>query len=132
MNLFESVRCSKNYVRLFDECFSKSSEGLLGSKFDVSSFEVKIQVCEFDHQYMNKFEFVWCLKNDVWVVMMFNRMAFDQSIACKSKTILACQAFLDLMKWAVTELNSFALLGWFTFWENIFFFFLKIEFWMEC
>ena len=70
MNTFEFVRCSKNDVRvrsmfdkmvfdpslqnvflmLNDEKFSKSSEGLLGSMFDVRSFEAKNMVFEFDHQ----------------------------------------------------------------------------------
>ena len=35
---------------LFDEWFSKSSEGLLGLMLDVRSFKAKIQVIEFDYQ----------------------------------------------------------------------------------
>ena len=40
---------------------------VLGSKFDVRSFEAKNRVFEFDHQQMNMFEFVRCSKNDVRV-----------------------------------------------------------------
>ena len=40
-------------------------KALLGLKFDVRSFEAKNRVFEFDHQYMNRFEFVRCSKNDV-------------------------------------------------------------------
>ena len=49
--------------------------------FDVCSFEAKIQVFEFDHQYyMKTFEFVRCLKNDVQVSSMFDKMVFDPSL----------------------------------------------------
>ena len=46
MNAFESVQCSSQ----FNDYFSKSSEGLLGSMFNVRSFEAKIQVFKFGHQ----------------------------------------------------------------------------------
>ena len=51
MTTFESVRCTKKWCSsLFDEIFYKSSECLLGSIFDVRSFQAKIQVFEFDYQ----------------------------------------------------------------------------------
>ena len=53
---------------------------VLGSKFDVRSFEVKNRVFEFDHQQMNIFEFVRCSKNDVRVQSMFDKMVFDPSL----------------------------------------------------
>ena len=60
--------------------FFKSSKGLSDSMFDVNSFEAKIQVFEIDHQLMNMFEFVRCLKNDVQV-----RTMFDPSLLKKDK-----------------------------------------------
>ena len=66
MNMFEFVRCSKNDVRV--SLMSKLVnvvKTLIGSKFDVRSFEAKNRVFEFDHQQMNMFEFVQCSKNDV-------------------------------------------------------------------
>ena len=53
---------------------------VLGSKFDVRSFEAKNRVFEFDHQQMNMFEFVRCSKNDVRVRSMFDKMVFDTSL----------------------------------------------------
>ena len=53
---------------------------VLGSKFDVRSFEAKNRVFEFDHQQMNMFEFVRCSKNDVRVRSMFDKMVFDPSL----------------------------------------------------
>ena len=53
---------------------------VLGSKFDVRSFEAKNRVFEFDHQQMNMFEFVRCSKNDVGVRSMFDKMVFDPSL----------------------------------------------------
>ena len=38
-------------------------KALLGSKFDVRSFEAKNRVFEFDYQKMNTLEFIPCLKN---------------------------------------------------------------------
>ena len=55
-------------------------KALLGSKFDVRSFEAKNRVFEFDHQQMNMFEFVRCSKNDVQVRSMFDKMVFDPSL----------------------------------------------------
>ena len=55
-------------------------KALLGSKFDVRSFEAKNRVFEFDHQQMNTFEFVRCLKNDVRVRSMFDKMVLDPSL----------------------------------------------------
>ena len=55
-------------------------KALLGSKFDVRSFEAKNRVFEFDHQQMNTFEFVRCSKNDVRVRSMFDKMVFDPSL----------------------------------------------------
>ena len=81
MNTFEFVRCSKKWCSSqFDEKFSKSSEGLLGSLFDVRSFKAKNKVFEFDHQQTNMFEFVRCSKNDVRVRSMFHKMVFDPSL----------------------------------------------------
>ena len=37
-------------------------KALLGSMFDVRSFEAKNRVFEFDYQKMNMFEFVQCSK----------------------------------------------------------------------
>ena len=48
--------------------------------FDFRSFEAKNRMFEFDHQYMNTFEFVRCLKNDVRVRSMFYKMVFDPSL----------------------------------------------------
>ena len=45
---------------------------VLGSKFDVWSFEAKNRVFEFDHQQMNMFELIQCSKNDVWDSSMSN------------------------------------------------------------
>ena len=61
---------------------------VLGSKFDVRSFEAKNRVFEFDHQQMNMFEFVRCSKNDVRVRSMFDKMVFDPSLlfSCSQKT----------------------------------------------
>ena len=44
----------------------------MGSVFDVRLFEAKIQVFEFDHQKMNKFESIRFLKNDVLVRLMLD------------------------------------------------------------
>ena len=55
-------------------------KALLGSKFDVRSFEAKNRVFEFDHQQMNTFKFVRCSKNDVRVRSMFDKMVFDPSL----------------------------------------------------
>ena len=55
-------------------------KALLGSKFDVQSFEAKNRVFEFDHQQMNTFEFVQCSKNDVRVCSMFDRIVFHPSL----------------------------------------------------
>ena len=67
--MFESVR----------KKFNKSSEGLL-RRFDVRSFKAKNRVFDFDHQYMNTFEFVQCSKKDVPVRSMFDKMVFDPSL----------------------------------------------------
>ena len=56
-------------------------KALLGSKFDVRSFEAKNRVFEFDRQQMNTFEFVRCSKNDVRVRSMFEKMVFDPSLS---------------------------------------------------
>ena len=44
-------------------------KALLGSMFDVSSFKAK--------NWVFKFEFVWCSKNDVGVRSIFDKMVFD-------------------------------------------------------
>ena len=67
---------------------------VLGSKFDVRSFEAKNRVFEFDHQQMNMFEFVWCLKNDIRVRSMFDKMVFDPSLVLVCK-ILTYQQILS-------------------------------------
>ena len=46
-------------------------KAILGLKFDVCSFEAKNRVFDYDHQYMNMFQFVQCSKNDVQVCSMF-------------------------------------------------------------
>ena len=51
-----SMSCSVNLMK-----------ALLGLMFDVRSLETKNWGFEFDHQYMNTFELVRSLKNDVWV-----------------------------------------------------------------
>ena len=43
---------------------------VLGSKFDVRSFEAKNRVFKFDYHKMNTFEFIQCSKNDVRVSSM--------------------------------------------------------------
>ena len=66
MNTFKFVRCSKNDVRV--SLMSKLVnvvKTLIGSKFDVRSFEAQNRVFEFDYQKMNTFKFVRCSKNDV-------------------------------------------------------------------
>ena len=55
-------------------------KALLGSKFDVRSFEAKNRVFELDRQQMNTFEFVQCSKNDVRACSMFDKMVFDPSL----------------------------------------------------
>ena len=60
-------------------------KALLGSKFDVRSFEAKNRVFEFDHQQMNTFEFVRCSKNDVRVRSMFDKMVFDPSLRRRNR-----------------------------------------------
>ena len=50
---------------------------VLGSKFDVRSFEAKNRVFEFDHQQMNILEFLRCSKNDVRVRSMFDNMVLS-------------------------------------------------------
>ena len=54
-------------------------KALLGSKFDVRSFEAKNRVFEFDHQHMNMFEFVRCLKNDVRVSLLSDLIKYSKS-----------------------------------------------------
>ena len=49
--------------------------------FDVCLFEAKIQVFQFDHQQINKFEFVGYSKNYVRASSMFDRMVFDPSLS---------------------------------------------------
>ena len=60
-------------------------KALLGSMFDVRSFEAKKRVFEFDHQQMNTFEFVRCSKNDVRVRSMFDKMVFDPSLVLRTR-----------------------------------------------
>ena len=48
-------------------------KALLGSKFDVLSFEAKNRVFKFNHQQMNTFKFVR-------VRTMFDKMVFDTSL----------------------------------------------------
>ena len=72
-------------------------KALLDSKFDVRSFEAKNR--EFDHQQMNTYEFVWCLKNYVQVRSMFDKIVFDTSlIFCVSKVIL----IFEIAIWGTT------------------------------
>ena len=63
-------------------------KALLGSKSDVQSFEAKNRVFQFDYQPINMFEFIRCLKNDVRVRSMFDKMVFDPSLVifqCRAK-----------------------------------------------
>ena len=60
--------------------FVNLAKALLGSMFDVRSFEAKIRVFEFDHQEMNTFKFVRCSKNDVRVLSMFDKLVLDRPI----------------------------------------------------
>ena len=72
-------------------------KALLGSKFDVRSFEAKNRMFEFDRQQMNTFEFVRCSKNDVRVRSMFEKMVFDPSLVegpCKSKHFVTNVTFV--------------------------------------
>ena len=55
-------------------------KALLGSMFNVRSFEAKNRVFGLDHQWMNMLEFVRCSKNDVQVRSMFDNMVFDPSL----------------------------------------------------
>ena len=59
-------------------------KALLGSKFDVRSFEAKNRVFEFDRQQMTTFEFVRCSKNDVRIRSMYDKMVFDPSLLSTS------------------------------------------------
>ena len=67
-------------------------KALLGSKFDVRSFEAKNRVFEFDHQYMNMFEFVQCSKNDVRVRSMYIKMVFDLSLIISRRILTLFRA----------------------------------------
>ena len=78
MNTFEFVRCLKKVCSMSN--LVDLVKALLGSKFDVRSFEAKNRVFEFDHQQMNTFEFIHCSKNDVQVRSMFDKMVFDPSL----------------------------------------------------
>ena len=66
-------------------------KNVLGSKFDVQSFEAKNRVFEFDHQQMNMFEFVRCSKNDVRVRSMFDKMVFDPSLLSREEMPFLCE-----------------------------------------
>ena len=89
-------RCSSSFdVRKDDVRVSSMIDlvnvvkALLGSKFDVRSFEAKNRVFEFNHQQMNTFEFVRCSKNDIRVRSMFDKMVFDPSLSliCKELSV---------------------------------------------
>ena len=71
-------------------------KALLGSKFDVRSFEAKNRVFEFDHQQMNMFEFVRCSKNDVRVRSMFDKMVFDTSLVVQRSLMNVTTLVLDV------------------------------------
>ena len=70
---------------------------LIGSKFDVRSFEAKNRVFEFDHQQMHMFEFVRCSKNFVRVRSMFDKTVFDPSLKI-NKTYFTLGQTADLNK----------------------------------
>ena len=55
-------------------------KALLGLMFNVHSFKAKNRVFEFDHQYMNTFKFVRCLKNNVRVRLVLDKMVFNPSL----------------------------------------------------
>ena len=57
MNMFESVWCSKNNVRVCSMSdLVNLVKALLGSMFEVHSFKHKIMVFEFDHKSVNTFD----------------------------------------------------------------------------
>ena len=86
-------------------------KALLGSKFDVRSFEAKSRVFEFDHQLMNMFEFVRCSKNDVRV-----RSMFDPTLALNYSWIKAlegvCKGFHIVEYFWGYKKNSSWRSGW--------------------
>ena len=64
MNTFKFVRCSKNDVRVSSMSnLVNVVKIVLGSKFDVRSFQGKNRVFEFNFQKMNMFEFDYPLMN---------------------------------------------------------------------
>ena len=84
-------------------------KALLGSKFDVRSFEAKNRVFECDYQQMNMFEFVRCSKNDVRVRSMFDKMVFDPSLSLNKKWkkfLLNHLARLSVMNVTVTSIEK--------------------------
>ena len=90
-------------------------KALLGSKFDVRSFEAKNRVFEFDHQQMNMFEFVRCSKNDVRVRSMFDKMVFDPSLLIVSRSIhvpvLSSQVEAYPLHWHGWQIGKFQYPG---------------------
>ena len=99
-----TIRCLSLFdVRKNDDPVSSMSnlvnvlKALLGSKFDVRSFEAKNRVFEFDHQQMHMFEFVRCSKNFVRVRSMFDKTVFDPSLKI-NKTYFTLGQTADLNK----------------------------------
>ena len=54
-------------------------KSLLGSMFDIRSFEAKNRVFEFDHLLMNTYKFFQCSKNDVRVHSIFDKWCSTNS-----------------------------------------------------
>ena len=67
-------------------------EILLGLKFNHSK-----PMFEFDRQQMNTFKFVGCLKNDVRVCSMFNKMVFDPSLEISQNQTTVEEVIISLL-----------------------------------
>ena len=66
LNLYEFLQCSKKVcLSLLMINLVNIAMALLDSGFNVTLFEPKNKLFEFDYQNMSTFEFVWCSKNGV-------------------------------------------------------------------
>ena len=72
--------------------------------FDVRLVEAKIQVFEFNHQYMDTFEFVQCSKIYVRVRLMFDEMVFDPSLNQSSNGIRTISSFQNCQSLSFEQL----------------------------
>ena len=90
-------------------------KALIGSKFDVRSFEDTNRVFEFDHLQMNTFEFVRCSKNDVRVRSMFDKKVFDSSLKIdkvgNTATVTQARIFILGFCTYITKLCRYDLLA---------------------